>query len=547
MTIIAKKQFLLILLFSALFPLFGVSQIYVEKLDDKINTEEFDELGPVLNGNQLFFTKVASPDYEKSVQKSTLKSLKSIFSQISGKRVDDIANSDFNQDIWVAQLDPAGKTEELMHPSVPLNNAYPNSVCSYFMKENALIVLNQFYDDGSISEGFSKVLIRDGSYQKPTPLKVHEYEDFGTNVNMSMSEDGQHLFISMKGEGSQEGNDLYVSLKIGDNFWSKPQKISGSVNSAYNESSPFITPDKKTLIFSSDRPGGKGKQDLYICSRLDYSYKNWSEPVSLEYPINSEHDEYLAALTDDKQFLYFSSNRDGSSDIFRVDMNRPEMLPEELTLYLKIINAETGEVTRGEVQWKSQYDEEYEGFFRTYTGEFELVLKKNEPFVFQVDKRGFASEKVEISPWDLVVNNITRKEIEIYIHPGEKIKEKKEYEFPFGTKRKFTMDEIFFAKGSDAVLPSSNKEMDRLAKVLTENENLSILIEGHTDNVGDKQALKDLSLKRAKAIKSYLVLSGIEESRIDVIGYGDEKALNANETEREREKNRRVEIRIIKE
>ena len=434
-----------------------------------------------------------------------------------------------------------------MHPSVPLNNAYPNSVCSYFMKENALIVLNQFFDDGSISEGFSKVLIRDGSYQKPTPLKVHEYQDFGTNVNMSMSADGQHLFISMKGEGSQEGNDLYVSLKIGDNFWSKPQRINGSVNTAFNESSPFITPDKKTLIFSSDRPGGKGKQDLYICSRLDYSYKNWSEPVSLEYPINTEHDEYLAALTDDKQFLYFSSNRDGSSDIFRVDMNRPEMLPEELTLFLKIINAETGEVTRGEVQWKSQYDEEYEGFFRTYTGEFELVLKKNEPFVFQVDKRGFASEKVEISPWDLVVNNITRKEIEIYIHPGEKVKEKKEYEFPFGTKRKFTMDEIFFAKGSDAVLPSSNKEMDRLAKVLTENENLSILIEGHTDNVGDKQALKDLSLKRAKAIKSYLVLSGIEESRIDVIGYGDEKALNANETEREREKNRRVEIRIIKE
>jgi outer membrane protein OmpA-like peptidoglycan-associated protein len=530
-------------------PFLAYSQIYVEKLDDKINSADFDELGPVINGNKIFFTKVASPDFvnENSVTGKLASSLQNIFSQIAGKKVDDIAQSDFNQDIWVAELSSEGRTEKITHPNTPLNNVYPNSACSYFPEEDALIVLNQFYDDGSISEGFSKVLIKDGNYQKPIPLEIYQYEDFGTDVNMSISSDGQHLFISMKGEFSKGKNDLYVSIKIGENLWSKPQPISGSVNTPFNESSPYITPDKKTLIFSSDRPGGKGKQDLYISQRLDYSYKKWSDPVALEYPINTEHDEYLAILTNDKKYLYFSSNRDGSSDIFRVDMERPELLPEELTLYLKIINAKTGEVTRGEIQWKSQYDDEYEGFFRTYTGEFELVLKRNEPFVFQVDKRGFASEKVEISPWDLVVNNITRKEIEIYIHPGEKVKEKKEYGFPFGNKRTFTLDEIFFAKGSDAVLPRSTKEMDKLAKVLSENPSLEILIEGHTDNVGDQKALVELSLKRAKAIKSYLVLSGIDESRIGVFGYGAQKALNGNENEKEREKNRRVEIRITKE
>jgi outer membrane protein OmpA-like peptidoglycan-associated protein len=521
----------------------------VEKLDEKINSEEFDELGPVLNGNLIYFTKVASPDFVQEIKTSGsfTSSLKSIFTQIAGEKIDNIATSQFNQDIWVAELDENGMTSWVNHPKSPLNNAFPNSACSYYDNENALIVINQFFDDGSIAEGFSKVQIKNGNYQNPEPLGIFEYEDFGTDVNMSMSGDGQHLFISMKGAGSKGKNDLYVCVKIGDNLWSRPRLLNGAINTPYNETSPFITPDKKTLIFSSDRPGGEGKQDLYICQRLDYSYRNWSEPAALEAPINSEHDEYLAALTTDKKFLYFSSNRDGSSDIFRVDMDRPEFLPEELTLYLKIINAETGKITRGEIQWKSKYDKEFAGFFRTYTGEFELVLKKNEPFVFQVDKRGFASEKVEISPWDLIVNNITRKEIEIYIHPGEKIKEKKEYGFPFGDQRTFTLDEIFFGKGSDAVLSQSMKELNRLAKVLSDNPNIEILVEGHTDNVGDKNALKELSLKRAQAIKSNLVTRGIDESRIDVIGYGSEKSLNGNETEKEREKNRRVEIRITKE
>ena len=223
------------------------------------------------------------------------------------------------------------------------------------------------------------------------------------------------------------------------------------------------------------------------------------------------------------------------------------MLPEDLIVFIKIINAETGEVTRGEIQWKTKYEDEYEGFFRTYTGEFEMVIKKNQPFIFQVDKRGFASEIIEISPWDLVVNKITKKELEIYIHPGKKVKEKKEYPFPFGKQRTFILDELYFQKGKDIVLSKSMTELDRLVSVLQEHINISIMIEGHTDNVGNVDALKKLSLDRAKAIKAYLVVNCIEENRIEVFGHGADKALNGNESEKEKEVNRRVEIRIIKE
>lgn len=548
------KHFLILLTLNILAFLPCVNaQFYIEKLDEKINTEEFDELGPALDvsGQTMYFTRVASPDFIQkfgdNLESKNDTTLANIFSEIAGKQIDDISTSDYNQDIWVATLSGQGMTENLRHPDYPVNNVYPNSVCSTYPEENAIIVINQFPVDGNILEGFSKILItEEEEYQQPIPLSIFDYEDTGTSVNLCMSQDGQHLFISLKREDSQGHNDIYVSLKIAKNLWSKPERIEG-INSEFNESSPFITPDKKVLYFSSNRPGGIGKHDLYFCNRLDYSYKKWSEPQILEYPINTEHDEFLAFLTQNEKYLYFSSNRDGSSDIFRVDLERPKFLPEDLTIKLKIINAETLEITRGEIQWKTKYEDDFEGFFRTYSGEFDMTLRKNQPYLFQVDKRGFTSEQVEIDPWSLVSQSITQKEIEIYVHPGKKIKEKKEYPFPFGKQRRFTLDEIYFQKGSDIVQPKSIPEIDRLFKVLDEHKNISIQIEGHTDNVGDKQALIDLSLKRAKAIGAYLVAKGIDKKRIKVKGYGDTLALNANTTEQEREKNRRVGIRIIKE
>ena len=75
---------------------------------------------------------------------------------------------------------------------------------------------------------------------------------------------------------------------------------------------------------------------------------------------------------------------------------------------------------------------------------------------------------------------------------------------------------------------------------------MEILVEGHTDNVGDEAALIDLSLQRAEAIRNYLVHRGISAERIQVAGRGATKALFQNSTESGREKNRRVEITMIK-
>ena len=78
------------------------------------------------------------------------------------------------------------------------------------------------------------------------------------------------------------------------------------------------------------------------------------------------------------------------------------------------------------------------------------------------------------------------------------------------------------------------------------NPTLEIRIEGHTDNIGDELSLINLSEQRAATVRDYLVNHGIDSKRIQIIGLGASHPINENTTEKGREKNRRVEIKIIK-
>jgi OmpA-OmpF porin, OOP family len=76
---------------------------------------------------------------------------------------------------------------------------------------------------------------------------------------------------------------------------------------------------------------------------------------------------------------------------------------------------------------------------------------------------------------------------------------------------------------------------------MTHKKSARIEVSGHTDNVGKKKDNKRLSQKRADAVRAYLVSKGIDASRIDTIGYGDERPIAPNDTDQGRQKNRRIE------
>ncbi len=109
-------------------------------------------------------------------------------------------------------------------------------------------------------------------------------------------------------------------------------------------------------------------------------------------------------------------------------------------------------------------------------------------------------------------------------------------------------NQILFEFGSDRIDPRSFKLLDEVAAVLTKNPDAGpVMIEGHTDNVGSREANISLSRRRAKAVENYLITKGIATRRLRSEGYGFDKPLSTNDTPLGRAKNRRTEFKLLDE
>jgi len=108
------------------------------------------------------------------------------------------------------------------------------------------------------------------------------------------------------------------------------------------------------------------------------------------------------------------------------------------------------------------------------------------------------------------------------------------------------LNNICFEFDKANLLPASNKELDKLIKLLKGNNKIKIEVVGHTDGDGTYDYNMSLSGKRAKAVTEYIVKSGIKPERVSYKGYGDTRPLMNNETAEDKKLNRRVEVRIMR-
>ncbi len=109
---------------------------------------------------------------------------------------------------------------------------------------------------------------------------------------------------------------------------------------------------------------------------------------------------------------------------------------------------------------------------------------------------------------------------------------------------KYNLQNANFEIGSANLNSEAKLELNKLAKLMIDYPNITIQVDGHTDNEGTPVFNQDLSEKRANSVKTYLVSNGIEKKRINTTGYGLSKPVGTNETEEGKAKNRRIEITI---
>ncbi len=149
----------------------------------------------------------------------------------------------------------------------------------------------------------------------------------GPVVNSNQSEhyptlaDNGNIYFGSEREGGKGGADIYLAKPLNKTFGT-PIALGNGINSPANEYEPFIAPDESYLVFMATIPSGLSQADFYISY---YEQGQWSKPIKLDAPINSEATEWAPKLTRDGQFFFFGSTRNrpvpdekskGLSDIY---------------------------------------------------------------------------------------------------------------------------------------------------------------------------------------------------------------------------------------
>ena len=166
---------------------------------------------------------------------------------------------------------------------------------------------------------------------------------------------------------------------------------------------------------------------------------------------------------------------------------------------------------------------------------FSFPMFNGEKYSIVVEARGFMPAKYMLDPSEANSSNRVIKNIELVIGSDKKHE----------AGEVMLLNNLIFQVGKSKISPESYPELDLVVNMMTENDNMIIQLEGHTDYQGDAEENMKLSRQRVEAVKEYLVSHGIKAKRIETKAFGATVPLSRDNTPEAHRINRRVELRIL--
>ncbi|MCB9361755.1 MAG: PD40 domain-containing protein [Flavobacteriales bacterium] len=124
----------------------------------------------------------------------------------------------------------------------------------------------------------------------PDDMTTSKDKKEGFKPTMYLNKNKTVIYFASYGESGENGKDIFLMKKLPDNTWSAPINLGGAINSLGDEDFPFLTPDGKTLYFSSTQHGSMGGYDIFK-SEWNEKLNTWGRPKNLGAPINSPFDD----------------------------------------------------------------------------------------------------------------------------------------------------------------------------------------------------------------------------------------------------------------
>lgn len=520
----------------------------IQKLDKSINSE-YKEIRPLVSpdGYTLYFSRKNHPG--------------------------NMGGTDDPEDIWYSVFDyEINEWEEAKNIGQSLNNAGANFISSISPDGNAMTVIlgNLYQKNEKMKPGVSISTKTSEGWSKPVPLDIVNPFIENNDGDYFLAQNRKTLVFSVERFDAYGGKDLYVSFQTENGKWTEPLNLGNDINTAGNESAPFLAADDETLYFSSNGYSGFGGADIFISRKLDETWQSWTTPENLGNTINSIEEDIFFNIPPSGQFAYYSKgNTEYDADIYRVEL--PIFLKPSpvVTIFGKIFNAGSLQPVRARINYELLPEINDLGYTvsDSISGEYEIVLPVGSKYRYRVALEGYTILEDTIDLEKL--NNYQEINKDIYLD-AEKVNEamsilafqaKNEKEQVEDTLPGMMAEDEQSGKIKDAIeinegvlavrvhfdfdsyqiRKNSYPDLNSIINLLKSTP-VSIVIAGHTCDIGSDSYNLILSKSRANAVYEYLVEHGVDPNKMEITGYGEERPLESNATLEGKKRNRRVEF-----
>jgi outer membrane protein OmpA-like peptidoglycan-associated protein len=446
-----------------------------------------------------------------------------------------------SQDIWYSEKDSNGKWQDAIHLEAPLNTMQYNAVYWISPDNNRILIRGAFNDGAFYGKGVSLCYrLKSGNWSQPNALRIKNYYDYdrGLQSGASMTHDGQTLLLYVTQEKGGSNNDIFACQLQKDGSWSEPKSLGKKINAPEtDEMTPYMASDGVTMYFSSNRAGGLGDNDIWMTKRLDKTWQKWSDPVNLGAPINTPDWDAFFTLDAGGEYAYLTTEQNtlGESDIVQVKLLEREKPNPVVLVSGNVYNKKTLQPLSASLVYETLPDgvEAGNGISSAVDGAFKVVLPYDKNYLIRANADKFFA----------VSENL---QLDSLIKAGYKEIHKDLYLVPIEIGAIVRLNNVFFDFDKYNLRPESFVELDRVVQLLKENPSIEIEMSAHTDSFGSDDYNFTLSDNRAKSVREYIISKGIAPSKIISQGYGETKPEAPNDTPENRQLNRRVEFKILK-
>jgi len=382
--------------------------------------------------------------------------------------------------------------------------------------------------EGTVQLKIYKATLVDSTWSDIVELPINS-DDFST-YHPALSPDNKTLYFTSDRDGGLGQTDLYKVEIKGNNSYGEVYNLGPKINTEGREGFPFVAKDS-TLYFSSDGFLNLGLLDIY---KSDYIKDENAEVINLGAPYNSGYDDFAFFIDSETNEGYFSSNRldgKGSDDIYEFTIYeckqkvkgiaRNSKTLEPLAMTTVQLIDESGKIV-GEITTNE-------------LGEYAYDVDCNKQYKILGSKPDYKDALLALETTD----------------EHEKVHEADLFLIPLINDNEIVINPIFFNFDKWDIRPDAAYELENIVSVMREHPNMIIKIESHTDSRGSDSYNMKLSDRRAKSTRDYLYSRNIAQERIEsAIGYGESQLVNECSngvpcTEAQHQENRRSKFIIL--